>query len=239
MKVLVVFRFAVRESCSIPSFKLNVMLLQPCGIRSKRSAKFPTRKCNIVVQKRFSSPEIHPHTHFKGQEIFIIPLQADYWAYFTETHHVSNSLTPIDSTSKLHKIVQRLDSMARKEWNELETADSKSWKGKFYIYALKLRKYIEDPSENFLRHISPSSKELLCVYPKSIPEELIRSRLFEMINNRTTYHQKYLYLSTACLPFSLLMGILPGPNVFVIYNLYRVLLNLISQKNRSTVIGKL
>lgn len=30
------------------------------------------------------------------------------------------------------------------------------------------------------------------------------------------------HLSTACLPVSLLAGILPGPNVFLVYNGYRV-----------------
>jgi hypothetical protein len=50
----------------------------------------------------------------------------------------------------------------------------------------------------------------------------IHQRLQQLIIHRLQYHNQYRTRSIACLPLSMLMGIIPCPNVFLAYNLFRV-----------------
>ena len=58
-----------------------------------------------------------------------------------------------------------------------------------------------------------------------IPSGLNRNDAINHLNSipveRRKYHQKWLYLNLLLLPFTAILGIVPGPNVFVMYNGFR------------------
>jgi len=63
------------------------------------------------------------------------------------------------------------------------------------------------------------------IYPSKMDNERVRKSMEEMMHERTEKHLQRVYGATALLPVSLLMGLLPGPNVFFAWNCYRLYSN--------------
>ncbi|KAJ3179063.1 hypothetical protein HDU85_005018 [Gaertneriomyces sp. JEL0708] len=62
-------------------------------------------------------------------------------------------------------------------------------------------------------------------YPANIPQSHIENELSAIVANRAPHHQQRLMLCMIALPFSALFGVVPGPNVPLIWNLYRLYSN--------------
>ncbi|KAI9206758.1 mitochondrial K+-H+ exchange-related-domain-containing protein [Polychytrium aggregatum] len=63
---------------------------------------------------------------------------------------------------------------------------------------------------------------LTVFHPARLSTSQIQHELETLANRRTPYHQRLFILSTLLVPVSCLATILPGPNVFLAYNLFRV-----------------
>lgn len=75
--------------------------------------------------------------------------------------------------------------------------------------------------EQFLKTVPKDTPEVELVFPSSLNPRLVRRRLRYLAHRGTVYHRKLLYGSISILPFSVLLGILPAPNVFLFWNLFR------------------
>lgn len=49
----------------------------------------------------------------------------------------------------------------------------------------------------------------------------VNSDLLNLARKRAVYHRWWMVASVFCLPVSLAVGLLPGPNVFIVYNAFR------------------
>ncbi|KAL2642504.1 hypothetical protein R1flu_010091 [Riccia fluitans] len=77
------------------------------------------------------------------------------------------------------------------------------------------------PTESLLKAIHKDTGLVEIVYPDSISSRLVRRRVRHLAMSGEIVHRRYMYGSVALLPFSVLMGILPLPNVFLAWNLFR------------------
>lgn len=92
-----------------------------------------------------------------------------------------------------------------------------------------------DADEWFLKEIpSTPTAPIRLIYPFKQPDQQqssslifvdptgIKDRMSELIQYRAAYHRRYRSLSITCIPVSMALGLLPMPNVFLAYNLFRV-----------------
>ncbi|KAI3649780.1 hypothetical protein MP228_005412 [Amoeboaphelidium protococcarum] len=131
---------------------------------------------------------------------------------------------------KFRMLVDKYADKAHTKWHQYGSMDNKeSWKFKLYSYGSALMNKV-DADEWFLKEISPVASVddqvndygFKFLYPSLIDKKIVKSRLQNMLDYRIPYHQKYRRLSVYCIPLSMLGGILPGPNVFLMYNLFRL-----------------
>lgn len=132
----------------------------------------------------------------------------------------------------------------KQEWQELEQAPPGTWKSRFAQMGSKLMDQIP-PSEAFLKnagahaaaikrakrlgtpleeggHQCSEDEKCELIYPSCLPREDVEEALVHMLNTNAAYHKRWLILNVMCLPLSSAMAVLPGPNVFVVWNGFRV-----------------
>lgn len=77
-----------------------------------------------------------------------------------------------------------------------------------------------------MKEITGSTTDATVLYPSldgvEDYDQAVKQRFNQLLQHRLEYHKKWFYRSIYCIPFSMLMGILPGPNVFLAFNLFRV-----------------
>ncbi|KAL3695809.1 hypothetical protein R1sor_009885 [Riccia sorocarpa] len=77
------------------------------------------------------------------------------------------------------------------------------------------------PTESLLKSIHKDTGLVEIVYPQRINSRLVRRRVRHLAMSGEVVHRRYFYGSVAFLPFSVVLGILPLPNVFLAWNLFR------------------
>eukprot|EP01027_Heterolobosea_sp_BB2_P006560 GEZU01009898.1.p1 GENE.GEZU01009898.1~~GEZU01009898.1.p1 ORF type:complete len:214 (-),score=17.34 GEZU01009898.1:371-1012(-) len=154
-----------------------------------------------------------------------------------------DSNTTSTRTSWSHRvqtIVQKTTNKVKKEWEEIETAQP----GTFKYNLAQISKEIlsrQDPIESFLKDVSLlydndnddnnraanttstlTKPQLEVVYPSSLDERLIRRRIRLIANKRLKQHMYWGLASAALIPLSAALTIIPGPNVVLAYNAFRL-----------------
>jgi Mitochondrial K+-H+ exchange-related len=104
---------------------------------------------------------------------------------------------------------------------EMEAACPTTLKGKFYSAGRKLLDR-QDPTETFLSHMPLHAKSFELLAPDFLCPDLVRAKFKQLLLERPKYHRKLLAGSAAIMPFtSTVFTLLPGPNVFFLWNAYR------------------
>ena len=80
------------------------------------------------------------------------------------------------------------------------------------------------PADEWLLKEIPHDQAPIAILVPSqhIPMPEAQQRFHQLLSDRLPLHQRRFYLSVACLPFSLAFGLVPGPNVPLFYNLFRL-----------------
>eukprot|EP01084_Bolivina_argentea_P061421 112244_1 len=92
------------------------------------------------------------------------------------------------------------------ECEEKSESDPQSWKGHIPYKQLIINKEVFN---------------LSYIIPNSFDKTDAINHLKAISKRRKKYHQKWLYLNVCLLPFTALLGLLPGPNIFILYNGFR------------------
>lgn len=128
---------------------------------------------------------------------------------------VFQSVTPLT-----HYVSNKMES----QWITLGAAKEGSIKHRLYRVGEKLLSRIK-PSEMFLKSIPADATSLEIIFPSGLNPRLVRRRVRHIGKSGAQIHSKYMYGSFACLPFSVLFGILPVPNVPLFWNMFRAYSN--------------
>ncbi|KAF7728059.1 hypothetical protein EC973_006696 [Apophysomyces ossiformis] len=148
--------------------------------------------------------------------VFAVPILSNRWAYYCHS--------TIPTTSRLTKFV----SWSNNKWDQLGTADPKSWKRKLFDHGNNLMNQL-DYQEWFLKGV-PTKEHLeqqlekACVYhPSMLKGPAIQDDLDLLLQHREPYHKKYMYYSAYWVPISCTFVIVPLiPNIPLAYNLFRL-----------------
>eukprot|EP00455_Lapot_gusevi_P045734 TRINITY_DN5896_c0_g2_i10.p1 TRINITY_DN5896_c0_g2~~TRINITY_DN5896_c0_g2_i10.p1 ORF type:complete len:258 (-),score=43.92 TRINITY_DN5896_c0_g2_i10:276-1049(-) len=144
--------------------------------------------------------------------VLLFPISKSKWVTFP-------LYIPRLDEKKLPSMLKKVQEAFHQARHQLEEAPEKSLLGRVRTVVHKLENQI-DPREQWIRAIK-SDRDLVFQYPSSLTLDRVRKEVDHFLSQRQQYHLKYMIASTVLLPFTLLMGILPGPNVFFAWNAYR------------------
>lgn len=128
------------------------------------------------------------------------------------------------SEDALRRLGRRLQREAGAFWADAAAAPRESVKGR--VHALVDGALARVPSEEtFLRDIAAGldavPQPLQVHYPDSVGLDAMRAQLHALADVGASYHRRWLIASAAALPFTFALTVIPGPNVFLYYNVYR------------------
>ncbi|KAJ3318644.1 hypothetical protein HDU76_000775 [Blyttiomyces sp. JEL0837] len=121
----------------------------------------------------------------------------------------------------------RVVKLAEGQWNALGQKPKGSWQHRLHTFGEDLLATI-DAEEWFLKEVPSSiSKDakqttIPLHHPTHLSPSDLQRTLHELVIRRIPYHQRNLRLAILLTPFTAALSILPGPNVFLLYNLVRV-----------------
>ncbi|GBG81984.1 hypothetical protein CBR_g34164 [Chara braunii] len=174
--------------------------------------------------------------------IVTFPVRGRRWAFHAmpvavERSSCSSSATSSEERLSLRDVLRKLrearqmserativEKFARNsmlsQWKALEVSPPGSLKHRVYSAGDRLLKRIP-PTENFLSSVSPETSGVEVIYPASLPENLVRRRVRHLAVSGKQSHTRRMQVAIALLPFSAALSILPLPNVFLFWNLFR------------------
>ena len=80
---------------------------------------------------------------------------------------------------------------------------------------------VENDKKTEEHHTEKESMSLSYIIPNDINQNDAMLHLNLITQKQLKYHKKWFYLNISILPFTALMSLLPGPNIFVLYNGFR------------------
>jgi len=92
-----------------------------------------------------------------------------------------------------------------------------------------------DPSESLLRRMRTAT-DVVLVYPEPLSAALVRRRFLRFLRRRARAHARGMVLNALLLPVTAAMAILPGPNVFFAWNVYRLIAHALARQGARRVL---
>lgn len=109
-------------------------------------------------------------------------------------------------------------------------------------YQLRLRRMLErldsrvDPTEPFLRRLR-SAETVEIVHPADVSARFVRRKLRLLLIRKTIKHKRGIYLNAIFLPFSIAATLIPGPNVFLFWNAYRLVSHVLAHRGGTQILA--
>ncbi|KAJ3414517.1 hypothetical protein HDV05_006519 [Chytridiales sp. JEL 0842] len=131
-------------------------------------------------------------------------------------------------------VAATLRNATAKSWDDLSQKPAGSWQNRLFHFGESVLDRI--PAEEwFLKEVPALPKERLerdghvkipmlvpLHHPSHIPPSTLLPNLQSLIQRRLPFHRRLLIQSTCLIPFTAALSVLPGPNVFLLYNVVRV-----------------
>eukprot|EP00898_Chlorokybus_atmophyticus_P007791 jgi/Chlat1/8012/Chrsp7S07759 len=172
--------------------------------------------------------------------VIVFPVYKRQWAFLAIPPPVKGSKTAVDPAtigfrSLLRELsavkdwstraviaADRISAKAEHMYSQLGTAPEGSWKHRTYRLIQKLV-VTARPEELFLRSVSTDALQVELVFPSSLHPRLVRRRVRLLASRCLPFHRWWCKADLYFVPVTSLGAILPAPNVFLFWNLYRVI----------------
>lgn len=149
--------------------------------------------------------------------IYFIHVYRRHWEFYPEDQQEDAfDLEEADANRSWLRWVR--DTVTR-AWRSVEEAES-GFRGRVRKIVDKLNSRV-DPTEPMLRRIV-SAKAVEITYPSGISPQYVRRRLRLLLLHKTSVHRRWVYINAALLPVTMALTVIPGPNVFLAWNGYRL-----------------
>ena len=93
-----------------------------------------------------------------------------------------------------------------------------------------------DPTEPFLRRLR-SAETVEIVHPPDVSPRFVRRKLRLLLLRKTIKHRRGMYLNISLLPLSIAATLIPGPNVFLFWNGYRLVSHVLALKGGNSILS--
>ena len=82
-----------------------------------------------------------------------------------------------------------------------------------------------------------TAEKIEVLYPSNVSPRFVRRRLRLLLLRKTVRHRRLAALNALLIPFTLAAGIIPGPNVFLFWNAYRLLSHVFAERGGRRVLA--
>lgn len=153
----------------------------------------------------------------EAMRIYFIHVYRRHWEFYPEDQQEEAFDLPPEDAQR--SFLSWLRGKAARAWRSVEAAEGGVRGGvRRVIDTLNSR---VDPTEPMLRRIL-SARAVEITYPSGISHHYVRRRLRLLLVNKTATHRRWAYINGALLPLTMAMTVVPGPNVFLAWNGYRL-----------------
>ncbi|KAI9168274.1 hypothetical protein H9P43_007646 [Blastocladiella emersonii ATCC 22665] len=121
------------------------------------------------------------------------------------------------------------------EWDELAHPDAAGWKRSVHRRGSQLLERLEWEELVAKRWDAPTHVHLY--HPASVEPATAERQLATFVRHRLAWHLRYRKYSAALLPATALLGILPGPNLPLVYNGFRAYSHHMATTNLQTMLA--
>ena len=165
--------------------------------------------------------------------IYCIHVYRRRWEFYPNEPPYEES-DPMETEEARSGIVHWLQGRATEVWRSIDGAESgmRGWL-RSKIEALNRR---VDPTEPMLRRMRTAEK-IEVLYPSNVSPRFVRRRLRLLLQRKTVRHRRLAVLNGLLIPFTLAAGVIPGPNVFLFWNAYRLLSHVFAERGGRRVLA--
>ena len=149
--------------------------------------------------------------------IYFIHVYRRHWEFYPE-EHVEESFD-IEAEEAQRSWMRWVRNSVSRAWKSVEEAES-GVRGRIRKVIDSLNSRV-DPTEPMLRRIH-AARTVEITYPSGISPHYVRRRLRLLLLNKTSIHRRWIYINTAILPLTMALTVIPGPNIFLAWNGYRL-----------------
>ncbi|ORZ30205.1 mitochondrial K+-H+ exchange-related-domain-containing protein [Catenaria anguillulae PL171] len=133
-----------------------------------------------------------------------------------------------------HKLSHEWPVRVSHEWTELNQPDAAQWKRKVHAWGSKLLAALPWTELVAKKWVAPVEHVVL-YHPAGVEAVTAHRQLSKFVVAQLGEHVKWRKISALGLPFSVMAGILPGPNLPLLYNAFRVYSHHIAAANLASV----
>ena len=148
--------------------------------------------------------------------IFFIHVYRRHWEFYPEDETAAVETDAPEESGGFVRWVARASSKAWRSVHEAETG----------VFGA-IRRTIDrlnsrvDPTEPMLQRIRKAER-LEVTYPSGISPQYARRRLRLLLLHKTATHRRWIVINSLLIPLTAAAGVVPGPNVFLAWNGYRL-----------------
>ncbi|KAG0589799.1 hypothetical protein M758_1G046100 [Ceratodon purpureus] len=168
-------------------------------------------------------------------KIFSFPVRGQRWCFSAIVPDVpAGKYSSVVTLSQLWERLQSLPQFTDRaelmesfastkmqtKWSDLGAQPSGSIRHKVFSVGQNLLNRLP-AEEQFLKKVPKDTPKVELIFPSSLNPRLVRRRLRHLAHYGTVYHRRLMYGSISLLPFTVLLGILPIPNVVFFWNIFR------------------
>ncbi|OYT71981.1 MAG: hypothetical protein CFK52_06365 [Chloracidobacterium sp. CP2_5A] len=150
--------------------------------------------------------------------VYVIRCRMRGWVFYAPPE----MLTAYDdepATGFWNKLLRRAHRLHDEALTLIHEPPNRFWRG-----IQRLWRWLErwtHPGEGLLRAIRHADAIEL-IHDGELPDDAIQSQWITWLKTRIPIHERGLWLNIALLPVTLLLGLLPGPNIFIAWNALRL-----------------
>ncbi|KAJ3085805.1 hypothetical protein HK102_013811 [Quaeritorhiza haematococci] len=153
----------------------------------------------------------------------------------------ASSSSPTSKPSLFQTLPTRVIQEGTKKWDEWGACEPHTWRYRTYAFGNKVLDRLE-AEEWFLKEIPVMPREAAAqlegkdengksifdgtripvTLPSRVDPTQVHAFLTTLASERMPYHKKWMYLSTGVIPFSAAFTVVPGPNLPLFYNCFRI-----------------
>lgn len=168
-------------------------------------------------------------------KIFSFPVRGRRWCFSAVVPDVPagkySSVVTLsqlwERLQSLHQFTDRAELMEsfvstkmQTKWSDLGAQTKGSIRHRIYSVGQNLLNRLP-AEEQFLKKVPKDTPKVELIFPSSLNPRLVRRRIRHLAHCGTVYHRRLMYGSMSLLPFTVLLGILPVPNVVFFWNIFR------------------
>jgi len=160
-------------------------------------------------------------------KIYLIQIQKHQWEFYWEDSRTELQQPEAQGPSLRSRFMQRLEAFYERTQRAINEAQS----GILYLInrILNYLRYHIDPAEPLMKRLR-TAEQIQMIYPSDVGEETTEREFSKFLHRKIRQHRRGIILNALLLPLTWILSLIPGPNVFLAWNAYRLISHILAYR---------